>query len=69
MSGEYDDPEDFKKAALSDDPGVHRAVWDLRWEGAAKIKEWQDRHRRSRLSARVPCRAHTRCGSRSTARR
>jgi hypothetical protein len=37
-SSEYDDPEDFKKAALPVDVGVQRAVWDLKWEGAAKIK-------------------------------
>jgi photosystem II stability/assembly factor-like uncharacterized protein len=37
-SSEDDDPEDFKKAALATDPGVHRAVWDLTWEGARKIK-------------------------------
>lgn len=37
-SSEDDDPEDFKKAALPTDPGVQRAVWDLTWEGARKIK-------------------------------
>jgi hypothetical protein len=37
-SSESDDPEDFKKAALPVDTGVQRAVWDLKWEGAAKIK-------------------------------
>ncbi len=37
-SSESDDPEDFKKAALPVDAGVQRAVWDLKWEGAAKIK-------------------------------
>ena len=37
-SSEYDDPEEFKKAALPVEPGVQRAVWDLAWEGAAKIK-------------------------------
>jgi photosystem II stability/assembly factor-like uncharacterized protein len=37
-SSEYDDPEDFKKAALPVDAGVQRAVWDLKWEGASKIK-------------------------------
>jgi photosystem II stability/assembly factor-like uncharacterized protein len=37
-SSESDDPEDFKKAALAVEPGVQRAVWDLTWEGAAKIK-------------------------------
>ena len=37
-SSEDDDPEVFKKAALSTDPGIQRAVWDLSWEGARKIK-------------------------------
>jgi photosystem II stability/assembly factor-like uncharacterized protein len=37
-SNEYDDPEDLKKAALTTQPGVQRAVWDLRLEGATKIK-------------------------------
>jgi photosystem II stability/assembly factor-like uncharacterized protein len=37
-SSEDDDPEDFKKAALSVEPGVQRASWDLTWEGARKIK-------------------------------
>ena len=37
-SSEYDDPEDFKKAALSVEPGVQRAVWNLAWEGATKVK-------------------------------
>jgi photosystem II stability/assembly factor-like uncharacterized protein len=37
-SSEDDDPEDFKKAALSTDAGIHRASWNLAWEGARKIK-------------------------------
>jgi hypothetical protein len=37
-SSEDDDPEELKKAALSTDAGVQRAVWDLTWEGARKIK-------------------------------
>ena len=37
-SSEEDDPEDFKKKALATDAGVQRAVWDLNWEGATKIK-------------------------------
>ena len=37
-SSDDDDPEDFKKAALPVEPGVQRAVWDLAWEGAKKIK-------------------------------
>jgi hypothetical protein len=36
-SGDQDDTEDLKKAALPVDAGVHRAVWDLTWEGARKI--------------------------------
>ncbi len=37
-SSEDDDPEELKKAALATDPGIQRAVWDLTWEGARKIK-------------------------------
>ena len=37
-SSEDDDPEELKKEALSVEPGVQRAVWDLRWDGAKKIK-------------------------------
>ena len=37
-SSDHQNPEDFKKAALQIDPGVPRAVWDLRYEGARKIK-------------------------------
>lgn len=37
-SGDEDDAEDLKKAALPVDAGVHRAVWDLTWEGAKKIE-------------------------------
>jgi hypothetical protein len=37
-SSDDDDPEDLKKLALAIDPGVQRAVWDLTWEGATKIK-------------------------------
>lgn len=37
-SGDEDDTEDLKKAALSTDAGVQRAVWDLTWEGARKIQ-------------------------------
>lgn len=37
-SSDYDDPEELKKAALATEPGVQRAVWDLTWEGAKKIK-------------------------------
>ena len=36
-SGDEDDTEDLKKAALPVEAGVHRAVWDLTWEGAKKI--------------------------------
>ena len=38
MSSEYDLLEDYKKKALAVEPGVQRAVWDLSWEGATKIK-------------------------------
>jgi photosystem II stability/assembly factor-like uncharacterized protein len=37
-SSEDDDPEELRKAALATDAGVQRAVWDLTWEGARKIK-------------------------------
>jgi photosystem II stability/assembly factor-like uncharacterized protein len=37
-SDENEDPEDFKKEALPRAAGVQRAVWDLRYEGAHKIK-------------------------------
>ncbi len=37
-SDDNEDPEDLKKEALPVDPGVQRAVWDLEWTGAAKIK-------------------------------
>jgi len=38
-SSDNEDPEDLKKAALQADAGVQRAVWDLRYEGASKIKD------------------------------
>jgi photosystem II stability/assembly factor-like uncharacterized protein len=38
-SSDNEDPEDLKKAALGTDVGVQRAVWDLRYEGATKIKD------------------------------
>jgi photosystem II stability/assembly factor-like uncharacterized protein len=38
MSSEYELAEDSKKKALAVEPGVQRAVWDLGWEGAVKIK-------------------------------
>ena len=37
-SSEEEDREELKKAALATDAGVQRAVWDLTWEGARKIK-------------------------------
>jgi hypothetical protein len=37
-SGDQDDTEDLKKAALPVDAGVHRAEWNLTWEGAKKIE-------------------------------
>jgi photosystem II stability/assembly factor-like uncharacterized protein len=37
-SDDNEDPDDFKKLALPRDAGVQRAVWDLRYEGARKIK-------------------------------
>src|SRR5262249_49418721 len=37
-SDDNEDPDDFKNLALKRDAGVQRAVWDLRYEGAHKIK-------------------------------
>ena len=37
-SDDNEDPDDFKKEALARGAGVQRAVWDLRYEGARKIK-------------------------------
>ena len=37
-SDDNEDPEDFKKEALARAAGVQRAVWNLRYEGAHKIK-------------------------------
>jgi hypothetical protein len=37
-SDDNEDPDDFKKLALARGAGVQRAVWDLRYEGAHKIK-------------------------------
>jgi photosystem II stability/assembly factor-like uncharacterized protein len=37
-SDDNEDPEDFKNQALPRAAGVQRAVWDLRYEGARKIK-------------------------------
>jgi hypothetical protein len=37
-SGDEDDTEALKEAALPTDEGIHRAVWDLTWEGAKKIQ-------------------------------
>ena len=37
-SGDNEDPDDYKQRALPRAAGVQRAVWDLRYEGARKIK-------------------------------
>jgi hypothetical protein len=37
-SGDNEDPDDFAPFALPRGAGVQRAVWDLRYEGATKIK-------------------------------
>jgi len=37
-SDDNEDPDDFKNQALARAAGVQRAVWDLRYEGARKIK-------------------------------
>jgi photosystem II stability/assembly factor-like uncharacterized protein len=36
-SDDNEDPDDLKKEALAIEPGVHRAMWDLAWQGATKI--------------------------------
>jgi photosystem II stability/assembly factor-like uncharacterized protein len=38
-SGDFEDPEDYKGEALSRGAGVQRAVWDLNYEGAVKIRD------------------------------
>jgi len=37
-SGDFEDPEDLKGEALPRSAGVQRAVWDLAYDGAVKIK-------------------------------
>jgi photosystem II stability/assembly factor-like uncharacterized protein len=37
-SGDNEKPDEFKDLAVSKGPGVQRAVWDLEYEGARKIK-------------------------------
>ena len=37
-SDDDEDPEELKKEALAVEPGVQRAVWDLNWQGATKIR-------------------------------
>jgi photosystem II stability/assembly factor-like uncharacterized protein len=37
-SDDNEDPEEFKNEALKRDAGIQRAVWDLRYDGARKIK-------------------------------
>src|SRR5258708_27736503 len=37
-SDDHEDPEEVKNEALPRAAGVQRAVWDLRYEGARKIK-------------------------------
>jgi hypothetical protein len=37
-SDDNEDPDDFKNQALARGAGVQRAVWDLRYEGARKVK-------------------------------
>jgi photosystem II stability/assembly factor-like uncharacterized protein len=37
-SDDNEDPDDFKNEALARGAGVQRAVWDLRYQGARKIK-------------------------------
>ena len=37
-SDDNEDPDDFKNEALARGAGIQRAVWDLRYDGARKIK-------------------------------
>ncbi len=59
-SSEDEDPEDLKKEALATGAGVQRAVWDLNWEGADKIKKGRStratpRSALARYPAPTPC--------------
>ena len=68
MSGEYDDPEDFKKKALPTIPAF--IVRSGTSPGRARSRSRMARSTPAiPRSARVPCLAPTRRGSRSTARR
>ena len=53
-SDDNEDPEDFKNLALARAAGVQRAVWDLSYEGAAKIKNGRIDTGDPRSGPRVP---------------
>jgi len=58
-SDDNEDPEDFKSAALKRDAGIQRAVWDLRYEGARKIKNARIDFGDPKNGPRVPPGAYT----------
>ena len=58
-SDDNEDPEDFKNEALKRDAGIQRAVWDLRYEGARKIKNARIYTGDPRNGPRVPPGAYT----------
>jgi photosystem II stability/assembly factor-like uncharacterized protein len=58
-SSDDQNPEDLKKAALSTDAGVQRGVWDLRYEGAKKIKNAKIDTGDPSVGPRVPPGAYT----------
>jgi photosystem II stability/assembly factor-like uncharacterized protein len=53
-SDDNEDPDDFKKEGLARDAGIQRAVWDLRYEGARKIKNGRIDTGDPRTGPRVP---------------
>jgi photosystem II stability/assembly factor-like uncharacterized protein len=58
-SDDNEDPEDFKNEALPRAAGVQRAVWDLAYEGARKIKNGRIDTGDPRVGPRVPPGAYT----------
>jgi len=53
-SGDFEDPEDYKSEALARGAGVQRAVWDLNYEGAGKIRDGRIDTGDPREGPRVP---------------
>jgi photosystem II stability/assembly factor-like uncharacterized protein len=58
-SDDNEDPEDFKNEALKRDAGIQRAVWDLRYDGARKIKNGRIDTGDPHTGPRVPPGAYT----------